>query len=387
MRERGDWDVLREEIGTVFSPGAPIDEGDLFAGRVYQIRELIDAVGQRGQHAFVFGERGVGKTSLANTFTKFMHRPVSKLVATRVNCDGIDTFPHLWKKALADWNIGDAIPAEASPDDIRRALSSVATNNIPVVVFDEFDRLVEGEVTTLMADTIKALSDHSVLATIIIVGVADSVADLIKEHASIGRNLVEVPMPRMSEDELAEILEKRLPRLDMTMADSTKRQIINYSQGLPHYTHLLGLHAARDAVENRAKHIGDKNLTASISRCLERAQQSTRDAYHKATASPRSDNLFRQVLCACALARTDELGYFTAAGVVQPMSNIMGKRYEIPSFAAHLKGFCDPSRGPILEQRGTKRKFRYRFRDPLMQPYILMQGLDAGLLQMPSRSD
>lgn len=80
-RERNDWDVLREEIATVFSPGAPIDEGELFAGRPDQIRELIDAGSQRGQHAIVFGERGVGKTSLANTFTKFMHRPVSRLAA------------------------------------------------------------------------------------------------------------------------------------------------------------------------------------------------------------------------------------------------------------------------------------------------------------------
>ena len=44
----------------VFSPTAPIDERDLFAGRTDQIRKLIDAINQKGQHAIVFGERGVG---------------------------------------------------------------------------------------------------------------------------------------------------------------------------------------------------------------------------------------------------------------------------------------------------------------------------------------
>jgi len=379
-RDRSDWDVLWEEIATVFSPGAPIDEGELFAGRPYQIRELIDAVSQRGQHAIVFGERGVGKTSLANTFTKFMHRPVSRLAATRVNCDGVDAFSNLWRKALADWDVSADLPEATSPDDVRRILSNISANVIPVIVFDEFDRLVKGSATTLMADTIKALSDHSVPATIIIVGVADSVAELIQEHASIGRNLIEVPMPRMTDDELGEILDKRLPRLGMTMAPVAKDRIVSYSQGLPHYTHLLGLHAARDAIEKRTKHIEEENLTASISRCLDRAQQSIRDAYDKATASPRRDNLFKEVLCASALAEKNELGYFTAAGVIEPMSKIMGRRYEIPSFSGHLNRFCDASSGPILEQRGVKRKFRYRFRDPLMQPYIIMQGVNSGIL-------
>jgi hypothetical protein len=232
----------------------------------------------------------------------------------------------------------------------------------------------------LMADTIKGLSDHSVSATVVIVGVADSVSELIKEHASIGRNLVEIPMPRMSDDELAEIIDKRLPRLGMTISDIAKRRIISYSQGLPHYTHLLSLYAARDAVQKRNKHIDEKSLSASIARCLERAQQSIRDIYHKATASPRPDNLFKEVLAACALADPDELGYFTAAGVIEPMTGIMQKRYEIPSFSSHLKAFCDESRGPILEQRGVKRKFRYRFRDPLLQPYIIMQGIKSGML-------
>ena len=386
-RERSDWDVLWEEIATVFSPGAPIDEGELFAGRPYQIRELIDSVAQRGQHAIVFGERGVGKTSLANTFTKFMHRPVSRLAATRVNCDGVDSFSNLWKKALADWDLGTDLPDNASPDDVRRVLSNIATNTIPVIVFDEFDRLVKGSATMLMADTIKSLSDHSVPSTVIIVGVADSVSELIQEHASIGRNLIEVPMPRMADDELAEILDKRLPRLGMSISPIAKERIISYSQGLPHYTHLLGLHAARDAVEKRRKDIQDENLTASISRCLDRAQQSIRDACDKATASPRRDNLFKEVLCACALAEKNELGYFTSAGVIEPMSQIMDKRYEIPSFSGHLNGFCDGSRGPILEKRGEARKFRYRFRDPLMQPYIIMQGVNSNMLIWPDNEE
>ncbi len=61
-----DWQVLWGDVNEAFSPGAPVQERDLFAGRIEQLRALVDSVQQRGRHAIVFGERGVGKTSLAN---------------------------------------------------------------------------------------------------------------------------------------------------------------------------------------------------------------------------------------------------------------------------------------------------------------------------------
>jgi hypothetical protein len=37
-------------------------------------------------------------------------------------------------------------------------------------------------------------------------------------------------------------------------------------------------------------------------------------------------------------------------------------------------------RGPILIRRGTERQYRYRFSDPMMQPYILMRGMREGII-------
>ena len=51
----------------VFTPTAPIDDGTLFAGRQEQVQKVFKAMAQKGQHAVLFGERGVGKTSLAKT--------------------------------------------------------------------------------------------------------------------------------------------------------------------------------------------------------------------------------------------------------------------------------------------------------------------------------
>ena len=271
------------------------------------------------------------------------------------------------------------------PDDIRRILRSISLNTITIIVFDEFDRMPKGRATTLLADTIKGLSDNSVTATIVIVGVANSVGELLREHASIGRPLVEIPMPRMSDEEIEEVIEKRVGRLGMSVSRPVVASIVKYSQGLPHYAHLMGLYACQEAALRKTKAVSAAHLRTSINNCISKARQSIRDAYYKATSSPRSDHLFREVLLACSLAKTDDLGFFAAADVVEPMNDIMedkqrGIRYEIPSFANHLKQFCSDERGNILQRRGLTRKFRYRFSDPLMQPFITLQGVASGML-------
>lgn len=379
-REHGDWAALWYEVSQVFSPGAPIDESDLFAGRVEQLRDLINAVNQRGQHAIIFGERGVGKTSLANTFTLFMHRPATSATAKRINCDGVASFQSLWRKVFEELELSIAVGKDTGPDDIRRSLAALSAATRPIIVLDEFDRLAPGKTAGLIADTVKSLSDHSANATIVLVGVADSVSELLRGHASVGRALVEIPMPRMSDAEIEEILDKRAQRLGMRMAGAVREQIVRYSQGLPHYTHLIGLNAFQEAAAANTREVTNSHLESSIEKCISKAQQSIKDAYYNATSSPRRDNLFKEVLLACSLAAADELGFFAATDVVKPMSTIMGGPYEIPSFARHLKEFCTADRGEILERRGEPRKYRYRFRDPLMRPYVTLHALSSGLL-------
>ena len=67
-RTSEDWQALSYEAAQIFSPSAPVDEAALFAGRQTQIRKLIEAVLEKGKHAVLYGERGVGKTSLVKVF-------------------------------------------------------------------------------------------------------------------------------------------------------------------------------------------------------------------------------------------------------------------------------------------------------------------------------
>jgi hypothetical protein len=82
---------------------------------------------------------------------------------------------------------------------------------------------------------------------------------------------------------------------------------------------------------------------------------------------------------------------FAAADVRDPLSMIMGKPYDIPAFAQHLNDLSDSARGPVLQKKGSTRRFRYRFINPLLQPYVIMKGLSEGLIEpsalQPARGD
>src|SRR4029077_2192064 len=60
------------EIKSALTPNMHIDSRSLFAGRKKEVEKLISATFQRGSHAVLFGERGVGKTSLARTIFDFL---------------------------------------------------------------------------------------------------------------------------------------------------------------------------------------------------------------------------------------------------------------------------------------------------------------------------
>jgi Cdc6-like AAA superfamily ATPase len=388
------WNDLAIQAGRVFSPSAPIDERSLFAGRDAQIRTVIDAINQKGQHAIIYGERGVGKTSLSNVLHTFLGHQAFPVLAPRVQCEAQDSFDKVWRRVFdkielmrerktirmhssidrQSYRASELLEGEeVSPDDVRRILAFISQAALSIVIVDEFDRLSK-ERRRPFADTVKTLSDHAVPATVILVGVADSVDQLIQEHQSVERALVQVSLPRMSNGEIRQIVSTGLEKLGMTIAPEALQRIVVLSQGLPHYTHLIGLYSSRAAVDAQTLEITEELVGRAIEKAVDGAQQSISSAWHQATSSQRKDNLFSDVLLSCALAETDQQNTFAAQDVRGPMREITGKPYAIASFAPHLNDFCNEKRGPILQRTGTARKYRYRFVNPLMQPFVIMQG-------------
>lgn len=401
-----------ERIGQVtraFSPAAPVTTRDLFAGRLEQMDSLMEVIVQPGTHAVVYGERGVGKTSLARviasiTATGNMARPI------QINCGESDSFDAIWRRIVSE--IGFSITRNAAgfvsspqtqtgtlagllsgdgplaPDDIRRALSAAVTviNQSLVIFIDEFDRLGEDSARAPFADTIKALSDFAVPVTIVLVGVADNVDQLVAQHRSIERALHEIRMPRMAAAELADIVHKGLADAELEIHPAALDRLVELSQGLPHYTHLLAQHAGRSAVASGRDVIESIDVRNAVVQAIEKVEQTVREEYLRATHSARPNNLYAIVLRACAEADKDEMGFFTPAAVRDPLRRLSRRNYDIAAFQQHLQAFLTHERAAVLQRVGQARAYKYRFRNPLLQPYVVLRGVKDDEEQLASRS-
>lgn len=394
-----DWNSLRFEAGQLFTPSSPVSEHDLFAGRGVQITTLIEATEERGKHAILYGEAGTGKTSLAKVYSELFPSTLRYLKLFRVQVDPTDDFSSIWRKVFKDIYIRVLRQNESSdtsetsalanfyegkkifPDDVRRELDAAFTSSqIPIIVIDEFDKIEDPEAHNLMANTLKSLSDYGVNSTIVLVGVAENIASLIGEHPSVMRCIEQVHMPRMNTSERKEILDKRIPKLGMKLHQDAVWKIVELSRGLPSYVHLLGLYSTQSAIDRKSLIITDSDVNNAISRVLTRLQESLSEKYHTATHSNRGDNLYQEVLLACALAESDDRGSFTPMNIAKQLTKLLGRDKEMPtsSFQQHLTKFISPERSNVLTKTGRDRAYRYRFTDPAMHPYVLLKGVESG---------
>jgi hypothetical protein len=257
---------------------------------------------------------------------------------------------------------------DATPHDVRRGLQSLAGSRRVAVFIDEFDRLASNDDRLLFADTIKTLSDELPGATIVLVGVADDVEQLIAEHLSIERALVQNHMPRMSHAELAEVVLRGIEAARLTIARDAVDTIARLGQGLPHYAHLLGQLSARTALEDLRTSVRLGDVNDAVAEAIEKTQQTVRETYRRATED-NDDAAYPKVVLACALAEADEFGVFAVADVRVPDEDV--------DAAGYLDALSDPAQSGMLQRRGAANP-RYRFINPLLQPYVLMRGLAEG---------
>ena len=395
-----DWRAKRWEVMEVFTPSTPVTTAELFQGRGKQIEKLLDAIGERGRHAIIYGEPGVGKSSLSQVIKLFIPTKTSQVKYIKKQAFSSDTFSSIWieifheMKFVVDIGEGDKEytvsdlykSSGVTPADVVRELAYFTENDIPIIVIDEFNVVRDKSASRLMAETIKALSDDSLKATVIIVGISDSVAQLIDGHKSITRCTEEVLMPRMTKDEMQDVMEGRFRRLGMAIEGNAKWKAIHLIKGLPAFAHSLGKEAALRAISQRRLKVDESDIDHAMDAVISSNQDSLKQDYEKATHSNQAKARYRQILMACAMAIPDEVGFFTPKQVEAPLTEILGRTTTVEYFNDNLKQLTEDRRGSVLERSGSSRIFRYRFKNPAMQPYVLIKGVREGFLNEDAMS-
>ena len=366
-----DADALAAKAIEVFKPRTPITTKDLFAGRWSELTTVCDSANQAGLHVVIYGERGVGKTSLANIVSPTIwamdhygrdEEEVPERLVVKTVANSADTFSTIWNKIFDEvtWRAQEdkivstrewfTLPLQLSIDHVREVLSNAVG---AVFIVDEFDQ-TERDVSKHFTELIKTLSDLVVDCTVILVGVSETVDKLVADHASINRAIVQIRLERMKPDELRVILQNAEKALGIKFAADAANLIVHISQGLPHYTHLIGLHAVRSAAHRLSLGLVERDdVFEALKKAVKQAEQTVAEKHSTATHSAHKGALYRHVLLACALAAArshEPLGYFSPSAVTEPLSKILGKTVTIATFSNHLAEFCQEKRGEVLER-------------------------------------
>jgi Cdc6-like AAA superfamily ATPase len=286
-------------LANVFSPAQEAIAPSQFAGRKVELSNLLFALESNGVHVVIYGDRGVGKSSIArqienissgnNELLKKENIPINKRFDFHTiyfTCDdSITELDELFLRLLTDQScLSQFVPyqetkksqkntekpkfdiklislegsRERSIDQVRtlptaditglfistlkNAERTCGKSDGLLIVLDEFDRI--GSVSGF-ASMLKALS--GVRIKFVVTGISNSVHDLVGEHESIGRQLAGgiIHVPPMQSNEMDEIFDIAEAQLKYKYRFETNGRLfaINLSRGHPFYIHLIGKHS------------------------------------------------------------------------------------------------------------------------------------------------
>lgn len=321
-----------------FTPFAPIRLPDFFAGRLDVVRRVANELDAPGRHVAIFGERGVGKTSLAELLSFFTSFEPDRVHVVR--CGHDSTFESIFAEFLERFASGLSLESVESEGALegslrlgpvgaggetrqRRVYRNLAqTHSISrsrllgalasagaLLIVDEFDRVRHVETHTRMAELIKAFSDSGSRSKIVIVGVADSIRGLIGEHTSLSRSLAQVKLDRMSREDLAEIIRRGEDRIGLSFRPTVTNKIVALADGFPHYVHLIALYASLRAIEALLERpalaelvVDEEEYGAGVEEAIRNSEYTLIEAYDDAviTTRRRSD-IYELILHAIAM--------------------------------------------------------------------------------------
>ncbi|HJT07833.1 MAG TPA: ATP-binding protein, partial [Stellaceae bacterium] len=383
------------KLRDAFTPTRPKHNAALFSGRYKQMQRIIAAIEEERAHVVVYGERGSGKTSLANVLAGKAED--AGYFVLRLACNSELSFEDIFRGMLR------RMPASLLPDGIgatSRAgvenFDQLATGHVGVaelvalferiyekhviLIIDEYDRITAEDTKAKFAELIKNMSDSAVPVTLLIIGVADNVRELLGKHPSLQRTLVTIPMPLMTRREIDGIIVNGEEKSGLRFEAAVRQQIADFAQGLPYHAQLLCLFAARNAARRRSSRVEREDLRYAVQRAAEEAELRIKEAYDLAIG-PHDNASFRDVLFYAARCKSDEFGTFSASDVAAVAGRTVG---EGPEAAASLlalqyplKKLTEPERGAVLRRIVGPSGLRYAFTSQMLRHHVLVRQAEA----------
>ena len=264
-----------------FTPSQPVSDRRRFAGRSDVLSSVIRAIEEQRLHVVVYGERGLGKTSLMHVLTQAARE--ARYLVVYVSCGADSSFDEVFRTVAAhipmlfhstvgptspEVEKGKTLaelltPAPISPRAASDILAKVVGTRV-VVVLDEFDRAHSTEFRENIAELIKNLSDRLVRVQLVIAGVAGNLTELLEHIPSIQRNIFALQIPWMPPAEIRALIRNGSQMCGLSFDEASESAIVSTAHGSPYIATLLGHHAAMNAIDGQRVRVGVPDVVSAI---------------------------------------------------------------------------------------------------------------------------
>jgi hypothetical protein len=362
-----------------FTPTQPVQSVSALIGRKAQLERAIAAIELERAHLAIFGERGHGKTSLANIVAGLATE--GGFCVVRHACSAGASFSDLVGDVLGKIPVryfghaGDEPGAPSAPAVQPGANWSVASATTAlgrisfghVLIFiDEFDRLAAPNARRDMAELLKNCSDLALRASFVLIGVAESLGELLALHGSIHRNLVALPMPLLTDNDLSVLLTQGCERLGLRLEWEAEKLLLQLSHQSPFTAQQLGLLATYITQKRGDTVVTAADAAAAARQVLEETRPVFAPLLDPLPLDRKSPEgtIWADLLHEAARAPCDGFGWFTAKDV------------NLPKCEEDLATLTRPDSGPLLRARRIMGRVEFVFTRANLRNYLLLRGAE-----------
>jgi Cdc6-like AAA superfamily ATPase len=381
-----EFGVVRLKLRNAYTPAQPITDRWMFAGRIDILTMAIRAIEDERLHTIIYGQRGIGKTSLLHVLTQAARE--ARYLVAYVSCGADATFDETFRSVAAEIplrfheaygptssqaekgaTVADLLPSVGVSPRLASDLCTKVAGTRVLVVLDEFDRCESTEFRRSVAEFLKNLSDRSVRVQLVIAGVASNLEELLEPGAMIQRSVVALEVPKMTTEEIGQLVRNGQAVSGLTFDEAAMTTLVAAANGLPYLASLLCQHAGLSALADARLTVGESDVLAAITEALHEMK----------------GRVPRRALAEIARCMRD--GAYDVLGPLSGVAQLSNGQFSANDIAAAFPGVTDGAArslvdrlaesGILIERRIDEFGDHFRFVDQNVLPYLWLLSAQA----------